>query len=293
MLLQYSKSLAYSLLLILLDNFVTLSMRLFRFQKFQSLETKQYLKYGIGEVFLVVIGILLALQVNNWNEKRKLIIEEKKTLLSFHNEVSNNLNILERSIFEKQKIIEANNEILKYIGPNEKWLSEKSLDSLMYHITVSGWIFVPEDGVLNEIINSGKLSIIQDEKIKNEIASLPQLLSLILEEDRLYRDDLHQYFLPFLSKNYKLRNITSHRELLEYSKSDLGKSKFKNNSEEILNNAEFENILIIQSIWIKFSIDMCINQKSKYEEIQRLIEDKYPDVDYSSLKENLDRGFWG
>ena len=268
-------------------------MRFFRFQKFQSLETKQYLKYGIGEVVLVVLGILLALQVNNWNEKRKLIKEEKKTLLSFHNEVSNNLNILERSIVEKQKIIEANNEILKYIGPNEKWLSEESLDSLMYHITVSGWIFVPEDGVLNEIINSGKLSIIQDEKIKNEVASLPQLLSLILEEDRLYRDDLHQYFLPFLSKNYKLRNITSHRELLEHSKSDLGKSKFKNNSEELLNNAEFENILTIQSIWIKFSIDMCINQKSKYEEIQRLIEDKYPDVDYSSLKENLDRGFWG
>ena len=284
---------AYPLLLILLDNFVTLSMRLFRFQKFQSLETKQYLKYGIGEVFLVVIGILLALQVNNWNEKRKLIIEEKKTLLSFHNEVSNNLNILERSIFEKQKIIEANNEILKYIGPNEKWLSEKSLDSLMYHITVSGWIFVPEDGVLNEIINSGKLSIIQDEKIKNEIASLPQLLSLILEEDRLYRDDLHQYFLPFLSKNYKLRNITSHRELLEHSKSDLGISKFENNPVALLNNPEFENILTIQSIWIKFSIDMCINQKSKYEEIQRLIEDKYPNVDYSSLKENLDRGFWG
>ena len=65
MLLQYSKSLAYSLLLILLDNFVTLSMRLFRFLKFQSLETKQYLKYGIGEVVLVVLGILLALQVNN------------------------------------------------------------------------------------------------------------------------------------------------------------------------------------------------------------------------------------
>ena len=57
-------------------------MRLFRFQKFQSLETNQYLKYGIGEVVLVVIGILLALQVNNWNEKRKLIKEEKKTLLS-------------------------------------------------------------------------------------------------------------------------------------------------------------------------------------------------------------------
>ena len=268
-------------------------MRLNRFKSLLSNETKQYFKYGLGEIVLVVIGILLALQVNNWNEKRKLVNEEKKTLLSFHNEVSNNLKILERSIIEKQYIVEANREILKYTGPNKKWLSDKSLDSLMYHIAVSGWIFVPEDGVLNEIINSGKLSIIQDDKIKNEIASLPQLISLILEEDRLYRDDLHQYFLPFFSKNYRLRNITSHRDLLEHSESDLDVSKFKNNSEKILNNPEFENILTIQSIWIKFSIDMCINQKSKYLEIQSLIEKKYPDVDYSSLKENLDRGFWG
>ena len=42
--------------------------------------------------------------------------------------------------------------------------------SNVYHITVSGWIFVPEDGVLNEII-IGKLSIIQNDKIKNNIVA--------------------------------------------------------------------------------------------------------------------------
>ena len=34
-------------------------------------KTANYLKYGIGEIVLVVIGILLALQINNWNEKQK------------------------------------------------------------------------------------------------------------------------------------------------------------------------------------------------------------------------------
>jgi IMP cyclohydrolase len=48
-------------------------------------KTKQYIKYAIGEIVLVMIGILLALQVNNWNEKRKLnsqlssILETVKT----------------------------------------------------------------------------------------------------------------------------------------------------------------------------------------------------------------------
>lgn len=35
-------------------------------------KTSQYLKYAVGEIFLVVIGILIALQVNDWNEHRKL-----------------------------------------------------------------------------------------------------------------------------------------------------------------------------------------------------------------------------
>ena len=40
----------------------------------------RYLVYAIGEIFLVVIGILIALQVNNWNETRK-ISSQKKVLL--------------------------------------------------------------------------------------------------------------------------------------------------------------------------------------------------------------------
>ena len=34
-------------------------------------KTTKYLKYAIGEIVLVVIGILIALQINNWNEQRK------------------------------------------------------------------------------------------------------------------------------------------------------------------------------------------------------------------------------
>tara|TARA_X000000368_G_C22468263_1_gene466512 strand:- start:46 stop:537 length:492 start_codon:yes stop_codon:yes gene_type:complete len=163
----------------------------------------------------------------------------------------------------------------------------------MYYFTVSGWIYVADSGVLNEIINSGKLSIIEDVKIKNLVASLPQQISQIIEEDRLYRDDLHQYFLPFVSKNYKLRNITEFRELYKFSKSDLGKSRFQKSNKNLINDLEFENILTIQSIWIKFSIEMCENLQIKFSKIQNLIESKYDDVDYERLNQDLEEGFWG
>ena len=118
-------------------------------------------------------------------------------MLAFHYETSNNLEILNRSIKEKRTIIKLNKEILDKVGPKATWDSTSNLDSLMYYITVSGWIYVPNDGVLNEIINSGKLSLIKDQNLKNEISSIPRLSNLSLSEDNLYRDDLHQCFHIF------------------------------------------------------------------------------------------------
>ena len=257
------------------------------------METGKYLRYAVGEIVLVVIGILIALQVNNWNEYRKEKVEEKKILLSLHNEISNNLESLQVVIEEKNKIIDVNQYIIDNTGKNGEWKSMKPLDSLMNYISLSGWIFVPQNGVLNEIINSGKLLLIENDLIKNEIASLPQLLSLMIEEDRQYRLDLHQYFLPFLSKNYNLIELTKYRELLENYSFKMGETNFSKSIPELLDSREFENILTIQSIWIKFSNEMSINQKNKYLEIQKLIEKEYPDVDYINLRQNLERGLWG
>ena len=268
-------------------------MRFFRFKKLVSMETGKYLRYAVGEIVLVVIGILIALQVNNWNEYRKEKVEEKKILLSLHNEISNNLESLQVVIDEKNKIIDVNQYIIDNTGKNGEWKSMKPLDSLMNYISLSGWIFVPQNGVLNEIINSGKLLLIENDLIKNEIASLPQLLSLMIEEDRQYRLDLHQYFLPFLSKNYNLIELTKYRELLENYSFKMGETNFSKSIPELLDSREFENILTIQSIWIKFSNEMSINQKNKYLEIQKLIEKEYPDVDYINLRQNLERGLWG
>ncbi len=268
-------------------------MRFFRFKKLVSMETSKYLRYSIGEVILVVIGILIALQVNNWNEYRKEKVEEKKILLSLHNEISNNLESLQVVIEEKNKIIDVNQYIMNNRGKNGEWKSQKSLDSLMNYISLSGWIFVPQNGVLNEIINSGKLLLIENDLIKNEIASLPQLISLMIEEDRQYRLDLHQYFLPFLSKNYNLIELTRYRELLENYSFKMGETNFPKSIPELLSSREFENILTIQSIWIKFSNELNINQKNKYLEIQNLIEKEFPEVDYIYLRQNLERGFFG
>lgn len=56
--------------------------------------TGKYLKYALGEILLVMIGILLALQVNNWNEERLLDIEERAVLEELTDNLESNIGIL-------------------------------------------------------------------------------------------------------------------------------------------------------------------------------------------------------
>ena len=58
-------------------------------------KTGKYLKYAIGEILLVMVGILLALQVNNWNEKRLEALQEKTTLSNLNTEFKENLKNLD------------------------------------------------------------------------------------------------------------------------------------------------------------------------------------------------------
>ena len=61
--------------------------RKIRFNLMEKNKTGKYLKYAIGEIVLVVLGILIALQINNWNELNKERASEKIIL----NEIRDNL----------------------------------------------------------------------------------------------------------------------------------------------------------------------------------------------------------
>ena len=75
-------------------------------------KTGKYLKYAIGEIVLVMIGILLALQVNTWNEERKIRRTEKKVLNDLKEEFVLNKDRFDRMNLSKIKL-KATGTILK------------------------------------------------------------------------------------------------------------------------------------------------------------------------------------
>ncbi|NNC35807.1 MAG: hypothetical protein HKO09_13100, partial [Croceitalea sp.] len=65
--------------------------RQIRYNLMETGKTGKYLKYAIGEIILVVIGILIALQINNWNEQRKDRIREQIILNNLKSDFTTNI----------------------------------------------------------------------------------------------------------------------------------------------------------------------------------------------------------
>jgi len=233
----------------------------------------KYLIYAIGEIVLVVIGILLALQINNSNQSRKTEALEKSVLTDLLNELNSNISQLENSIYNKEGVLSAGRLLLEHSGPDAIWELKMNFDSILFNVIVSGWKFFPETGVVTDILSSGKLNIIQNDSLRYMISSLPADMKTMNEEDDTYRLDLHGYFLPFFSRNYSLRNIVQDRGLFGRNM-DSGLSTFHIDPKYLLRNRELEGVLTIQNIWINTAIAMYNSQMDKYKIMLRLIREE-------------------
>jgi len=133
-------------------------------------KTGKYLKYAIGEIILVVIGILIALQINNWNEGRKMRVTELTYLENLQIEFQQNLNRayedLEYSEFQTQnvtlllKVIEGDTVVLDS-GP------------LAVAIINCGWAHKVDfiEDVWEELKNIGVSNILSNPQLREAITS--------------------------------------------------------------------------------------------------------------------------
>ncbi len=79
--------------------------RKIRYDLMEKNKTGKYFKYAIGEIILVMVGILLALQVNNWNKNRQDRVSEQKYVNDLIQDLKNDDIALKRlTIFLESKL---------------------------------------------------------------------------------------------------------------------------------------------------------------------------------------------
>lgn len=147
----------------------------------------KYLRYAIGEIVLVVIGILVALQVNNWNEQRKQRANELHYLINLKTDLNLNIAEIDNYITTRNSQIASAKEVLEYF--EGKPLTD--LNEFNRHtINVYTWQkFFQINNTFQELTNSGNLAIISSDSIKNGLLNLETLYNKLKYEEEHFRYD--------------------------------------------------------------------------------------------------------
>jgi hypothetical protein len=134
-------------------------------------KTGKYFKYAIGEIVLVVIGILIALSINNWNEERKERKLESKFIELLEQDLSADSENLAELVKTSDASVLSKNLILDY--QDGKILKPDSLSTHFLRAVFHGIpSFVPNKGAIEDIQNAGGLSLIKNKAVSNQILKL-------------------------------------------------------------------------------------------------------------------------
>ncbi len=233
-------------------------LRRIRLQLISENKTGKYLKYAIGEIVLVVIGILIALSINNWNENRKLQNEELKLLFDIKTNLETNLFNFENDTLLNHQDVKQYLKIEEYINNNLPYNNE--LDDAFGRLTFWGGPFITSTAY-NSLQSKG-LDIISNETLKNAIVDMHEVKFSILVNDYDKSEwNLNQTVVtPFFSKH--IRRL--HHESLFLSR--------PNDFENLKQNEEFKNLL-----------SMIIRQRKRgfefYKAIMNSIKNLIQDID--------------
>ena len=105
--------------------------RKIRYNLMEQNKTGRYFKYAIGEIILVVIGILIALSLNNWNEKRKQGANFNKLIDALENEIIENIDEATFEINNARKIKIKSSKVLLNKISREEFIADRKLRSLI------------------------------------------------------------------------------------------------------------------------------------------------------------------
>jgi hypothetical protein len=161
-------------------------------------KTSRYFKYAIGEIVLVVIGILIALQISNWNENNNLSKKEVALLKNLKIDLESDISGLKRqdTLYAKKETNAALGIELFY-----KAKTIKDIDSV-FALTIPLWneLFVNQN-TYKEMINSGSMYTMKNKDLQKEInkyyglveAHIEYIRSVNSEQSMLWSQDPAMY----------------------------------------------------------------------------------------------------
>jgi hypothetical protein len=205
-------------------------------------KTEKYFKYAIGEIILVVIGILIALQINNWNEQRKIQGNQEKYLMLLKTEALNNLKEVNKAI----NVVNTTNlwqtKIFELIDGNQDTITENYLSQAFGKVFVYTYKFKYENSALSELKTSGDLKNVLNDSLRKYLIALEPLVLNVQSQEENVKQDFEE-MTEYLKRNGTFRTMADQNgraNILGIPKS----SKINRSNIPLLGKDEFENRLL-------------------------------------------------
>jgi len=182
--------------------------RKLRFRFIQKQSFRKYLIYAIGEIILVVLGILIALQINNHNEQSKNNTEQQKILKSLHKDFGKNQFKIMETIQHQNDVVEYSSRLISILKNKTAGTERDSIGTYITDGALSTWNIEPVMGTYDALIGSGKLNLIKNDALIRHLAEFNAEFENEFEDSEASSnlvsqlfEDLGPFIQPLLSKD--------------------------------------------------------------------------------------------
>jgi len=221
--------------------------RRIRFDLMEKNNTGKYIKYAIGEIVLVVVGILIALSINNWSENSKRLKQEQEILHNLKQDFEYNHKALLDVLKSNAQNINSALTVLNHTGT--RFSEEFEVNPILNDVASSVYYY-PKNGFLSDLINSGNLSIIRNDQLRSRLTSwTPRLDDLNARQQA--NKEFENLIIRYIIENGSWLAVDESTDNPTIKKLDFPTSGFDVNNNELLKSIEFENMVENQAVFLE------------------------------------------
>jgi len=202
-------------------------------------KTGKYFKYALGEIVLVVIGIVIALQINNWNQQSIQNKSEQLALKNLKQDFEYNYSTLDSILTETRDNIKSQFLILNNTGNKRGKITKVEFNKALNRLADINE-FYPRNGYLDDLVNSGSLGILKNQELRNRLSTWNPVFNNIKTREKELETARDRVSVMIIQKGSWLNaDAVSTTETVKNN--SFPKSGFEVDNRDLMNELEFEN----------------------------------------------------
>lgn len=229
-----------------------------------------YLLYAIGEIILVVVGILIAVSIDNYNQERNIRSQEEALLKKLLREQLTDIKRLENAI-EQHLMLNATLKNLQDLVYNLATINIDTMNQQAFDLHLGMLYYSPaynaKVGFMKSAINSGQISLIQSDSIAALIGDWEGRYENYKDLVQNVYDLVQFQIIPYVADKYPFANATKSMNLLSSNG-----SKFELDRRAILNDRRLETYIELKRIDSKRSLELAQEMLRSKQSLINLIQ---------------------